>query len=171
MEVPRGGVEGALGLSFPFRSTPPPQLSPLTRLGIKPQVIFRTSGRPPLALCSPDRIVVQMLKWLHVFVEVDVHSEGRVGVVGRVEVGDSPGGKAQASQHCGGAGVKGGGRAQRQVWPQPGGQAWRDHRGQGSGDPGGLWGYRATCLAQALAIASSFSPLGLSRLLTLINDN
>lgn len=32
-------------------------------------------------------------------------------------------------------------------------------------------GYKATCLTQALTIASSFSPLGLSRLLTLINDN
>ena len=32
-------------------------------------------------------------------------------------------------------------------------------------------GNEATCLAQLLTIASSFSPLGLSRLLTLIDDN
>lgn len=31
--------------------------------------------------------------------------------------------------------------------------------------------HKATCLAQALTLASSLSPLGLSQLLTLINDN
>lgn len=51
--------------------------------------------------------MVQVLKWLHVLIKVDVHSEGGVCVVCRVEVGDSTGSKAQASEHCGGARVKG----------------------------------------------------------------
>lgn len=89
--------------------------------------------------------MVQMLKWLHVLIKVDVHREGGVRVVCRVEVGDSTGGKAQASEHCGGAGVKGWGGGWLRVWHQqeekgaefakPGGTS----RVRGSEDPGGLW--------------------------------
>lgn len=61
----------------------------------------------PFTLCSPNRIMVQMLKWLHVLVKVDVHSERCVCVVCRVKVGDSTGSKAQAPEHCGEARVKG----------------------------------------------------------------
>lgn len=62
--------------------------------------------------------MVQMLKWLHVLIKVDVHSEGCVCVVCRVEVGDSTGRKAQASEHCGGARVKGWGGGWLWVWHQ-----------------------------------------------------
>lgn len=89
-----------------------PSSHPYHSSASQPQAIFifRIGGRPSLALCSPNGIVIQMLKWLHVLIKVDVHSEGRVCVVCGVEVGDSTGSKAQAPQHCGGARVKGGGQ-------------------------------------------------------------
>lgn len=58
-------------------------------------------GSPALTPPSPNRVVVQVLKWLHVLIKVDVHGEGCVRVMCRVEVGDSAGGQAQAAQHCG----------------------------------------------------------------------
>lgn len=96
-----------------------------------PQSIVKARGRPPLMLCSPNRIMVQMLKWLHVLIKVDVHREGGVCVVCRVEVGDSTGGKAQASEHCGGARVKGWGGGWLWVWHQQEekGTEFAKHRG------------------------------------------
>lgn len=88
-------MEGALGLRFPFRSS--------HASALKPQILFRAHSGPPLTLCSPNRIMVQMLKWLHVLIKVDVHSEGGVCVMCRVEIGDGTGSEAQASEHCGGA--------------------------------------------------------------------
>lgn len=62
-------------------------------------------GGPALAPASPNRIMVQVLQGLHVLVKVDVHGEGCVCVMCRVEVGDSAGSQAQATQHCGRARV------------------------------------------------------------------
>lgn len=44
--------------------------------------------------------MVEVLQRLHVLIKVDVHGEGRVCVVRRVEVGDGSGGQTQAAQHC-----------------------------------------------------------------------
>lgn len=51
--------------------------------------------------------MVQVLERLHILVKVDVHGEGCVCVMCRVEIGDSAGGQAQATQHYGGARVRG----------------------------------------------------------------
>jgi hypothetical protein len=117
--------------------------------------------------------MVQMFKWLHVLIKVDVHSEGGVCVVCRVEVGDGTGSEAQTSEHCGRARGKGWGRGWlcvRHPQEEKGAELAKlggtiTVRGQKTQVSFGLQssvGYKATCLTQTRTIASSFSPLGLS---------
>ena len=128
--------------------------------------------------------MVQVLEWLHVLVKVDVHGEGRVCVMRGIEVGDGTGGQAQAAQHCveTRVGVQGprpgqgwGGQVRHEVRSSKGTRATgsgvaRVRRALSQGVLG-VRGIQATGLALSLTVPSPSSPLGPSRLLTLINDN
>lgn len=91
----------------------------------------------------------------------------------RVEVGDGTGSEAQASEHCGGARGKDWGGdwlCVRNQQEEKGAElaklrgtiTVKGQKTQVSFGPQSSVGYKATCLAQTLTIASSFSPLGLS---------
>jgi hypothetical protein len=88
-------MEQEQGLRLPFRASPTPHCLPLHIQASRPHSSAGTV--PALAPSSPNRIMVQMLKWLHVLIKVDVHSEGCVCVMCGVEVGDGTRGQTQAS--------------------------------------------------------------------------